>query len=56
MTQEAETATNEAATQEPHWSADLLGLAYLGTLGIVMAAWISGLMWAGTQAVKWLIS
>lgn len=56
MTQEAETAAPEATTQPPHRSPDLLGPAYLATLGIVMTAWIGGLVWAAVTVLNWLMS
>lgn len=56
MTQEAETAATEAALQTPPRRADLLGLAYLATVGIVMTAWIGGLVWTAVTLVMWLMS
>lgn len=35
---------------------DLLGIAYLGTITIVMLAWIGGLVWAAMAFFNWLVS
>ena len=35
---------------------DLLGIAYLGTIGIVMLAWIAGLVWGAMAFFNWLVS
>ncbi|MBR0958873.1 hypothetical protein [Bradyrhizobium japonicum] len=35
---------------------DLLGIAYLGTIAIVMLAWIAGLVWAAIAFFSWLVS
>ena len=48
-------ATNAADAQTPRPSRDLLGVAYLATIGVVMVAWIGGLIWAGVAVVSWLI-
>ena len=56
MTQEADVATSDADTHAPRRSTDLLGLAYLATTGIVMTAWIGGLIWVGFEVVRWLLS
>ncbi|MGY8665564.1 hypothetical protein Q3C01_24820 [Bradyrhizobium sp. UFLA05-109] len=56
MTHDAEAAaTNSADAQAPRSSRDLLGIAYLATTGVVMLAWIGGLIWAGVAVVSWLI-
>lgn len=55
MTQDAEAAP-EPKVPTPHRSTSLLGLAYIATTGVVMTAWIGGLIWAGVEVVKWLIS
>jgi len=53
MTQEAATSAN---VPTPRQRGDLLGLAYLGTIGIVMLAWISGLVWGLIAFFNWLVS
>jgi hypothetical protein len=35
---------------------DPLGIAYLATIGIVMLAWIAGLVWAAIGFFGWLVS
>ncbi|MBR0741119.1 hypothetical protein JQ581_29730 [Bradyrhizobium liaoningense] len=35
---------------------DLLGIAYLGTITVVMLAWIGGLVWAAIAFFSWLVS
>lgn len=35
---------------------DLLGIAYLGTITIVMLAWIGGLVWGTIAFFTWLVS
>ncbi|MGT2500476.1 hypothetical protein ACVOMS_05860 [Bradyrhizobium guangxiense] len=35
---------------------DLLGIAYLGTIGIAMLAWIAGLVWGAMAFFNWLVS
>jgi hypothetical protein len=56
MTQEAEAAAPEAETRAPRQGPDLLGVTYIATTGIVMIAWIGGLIWAGIAVAKWLLS
>lgn len=56
MTQEAEAATHHADPDAARRSTDLLGLAFLATIGIVMTVWVSGLIWAASQLVMWLMS
>lgn len=53
MTQE--TAT-EAEVPTPRQRSDLFGIAYLGTIGIVMLAWIAGLVWGAIAFFNWLVS
>lgn len=53
MTQEAAAAAN-APTQRQ--GTDLLGIAYLGTIGIVMLTWIAGLVWGAIAFFSWLVS
>ncbi|MGV7216839.1 hypothetical protein [Bradyrhizobium sp. UFLA05-112] len=55
MTHDAEAAATDADAQAPRRSRDLLGFAYLATIGVVMVAWIGGLIWAGVAVVRWLI-
>ena len=56
MTQDAEATAPEPETPPPPRNTDLLGFAYLATTGVVMTAWIGGLIWAGVEVVRWLIS
>jgi hypothetical protein len=56
MTEEAEAAAPEGDTRAPRQRPDLLGVAFLTIVGIVMVAWVGGLMWAGIAVVKWLMS
>ena len=53
MTQEAAAEVNVARQRE---RSDLLGNAYLATIGIVMLAWIAGLVWAAIAFFNWLVS
>ena len=53
MTQEAAASAN---VPTPRQRGDLLGVAYLGTIGIVMLAWISGLVWGLIAFFNWLVS
>jgi hypothetical protein len=55
MTQEAEAAAPETDTQAARPAPDLLGVAYLATMGIVMTAWVGGLIWAALAVIKWLM-
>lgn len=34
----------------------LLRVAYLGTIGVIMVAWITGLVWASISFFDWLVS
>ena len=52
MTQEA-AASADVPTQRQR--SDLLGVAYLGTIGIVMLAWIAGLVWGAMAFFNWLV-
>jgi hypothetical protein len=57
MTTDAELATaSEAETHRPRRMPDLLGIAYLTTLGVVMTIWVGGLIWAAVSVVEWLVS
>ena len=53
MTQEA---AAEIAVPAPRERSDPLGIAYLATIGIVMLAWIAGLVWAAIAFFGWLVS
>ncbi len=53
MTQEATASANVPAQRQ---RSDLLGFAYLGTVGIVMLAWIAGLVWGAMAFFNWLVS
>jgi hypothetical protein len=35
---------------------DLAGVGYLGIIGIVMLAWIAGLVWGAMAFFNWLVS
>jgi hypothetical protein len=52
MTQEAAEADVSTQRQTP----DLLGITFLGTIAIVMLAWIGGLIWAAIAMLNWLTS
>ena len=54
MNPEANTAV-DTQTPAPRRSSDLLGVAFLATAGVVMTAWIGGLIWRGAALVMWLI-
>lgn len=52
--------TRKAATEiivptQQH-RANLLGIAYLGTVGFVMVAWIGSLVWGTLAFFSWLVS
>jgi hypothetical protein len=53
MTQEA---AAEIAVPAPRERSDPHGIAYLATIGIVMLAWIAGLVWAAIAFFGWLVS
>jgi hypothetical protein len=53
MTRKA--ATEVIVPKQRHRS-DLLGIAYLGTIGVVMVAWIGSLVWATMAFFSWLVS
>ena len=53
MTQEA---AAEIAVPTQRERSDPLGIAYLATIGIVMLAWIAGLVWAAIAFFNWLVS
>lgn len=53
MTRQA-AASADVPTQRQ--KSDLLGIAYLGTIGIVMLAWIAGLVWGAITFFNWLVS
>ncbi|MCK1723507.1 hypothetical protein [Bradyrhizobium sp. 141] len=53
MTRDAAASAN-VPTQRPR--RDLVGVAYLGTIGIVMLAWIAGLVWGAMAFFNWLVS
>ncbi len=56
MTQDAEVAAPVTSAQAQPSGADLIGPTYLVTIGVVMTAWIGGLIWVGIELVRWLIS
>ncbi|MHC4054483.1 hypothetical protein [Bradyrhizobium sp. 25ACV] len=51
-TQEAAAPANVPTQRQ---RTDLLGIAYLGTIGIVMLAWIAGLVWGAIAFFNWLV-
>jgi hypothetical protein len=53
MTQEA---AAEIAVPTRRERSDPLGIAYLATIGIVMLAWIAGLVWAAIAFFNWVVS
>ncbi|EJN15453.1 hypothetical protein PMI42_00983 [Bradyrhizobium sp. YR681] len=53
MTQEA---AAEAQIPTRRESSDLFGVALLATIGIVMLAWIGGLVWGAMAFFNWLVS
>ncbi|PDT87445.1 hypothetical protein CO669_25090 [Bradyrhizobium sp. Y36] len=57
MAQQAAASAN-APTRRPRIGLriDLLGIAYLGTIGIVMLAWIAGLVWGAMAFFNWLVA
>jgi hypothetical protein len=52
MTQEA---AAEVAVRTQRERSDPLGIACLATIGIVMLAWIAGLVWAAIAFFNWLV-
>jgi hypothetical protein len=53
MTQDAAASANVRTQRQ---RGDLLGIAYLGTIGIVMLAWIAGLVWGAMAFFNWLVA
>jgi len=53
MTQEAAASANAPTRRQ---KGNLPGLAYLGSIGIVMLAWIAGLVWGAIAFFNWLVS
>ncbi|MDA9421171.1 MULTISPECIES: hypothetical protein [Bradyrhizobium] len=49
-------AASEVIVPKRRHSSDLLGIAYLGTIGVVMLAWIGSLVWATIAFFSWLVS
>jgi hypothetical protein len=49
-------AAAEIAVPTRRERSDPLGIAYLATIGIVMLAWIAGLVWAAIAFFSWLVS
>ncbi|APG12145.1 hypothetical protein JQ582_04150 [Bradyrhizobium japonicum] len=52
MTQEA---AAEAHVPTRRARPDLFGATFLATIGIVMLAWIAGLVWAAIAFFNWLV-
>jgi len=55
MTQEA-MAMADANVPTKRQRPDLIGLGYVVLVGIVMLAWIGGLVWAAMAFFNWLVS
>lgn len=53
MTKEAEASANVPSRRH---RGDLQGIAYLGITGIVMLAWIAGLIWGLLAFFNWLLA
>ncbi|WP_257180943.1 MULTISPECIES: hypothetical protein [Bradyrhizobium] len=53
MTQDPAAPANVRTRRQ---TGDLLGIAYLGTIGIVMLAWIAGLVWGAMAFFNWLVA
>jgi len=53
MTQDAAASANVPTRRK---RGDLIGVAYLGTIGIVMLAWIAGLVWGAMAFFNWLVA
>lgn len=49
------TSTDVIAPRQRH-RASMLRVACLGTIGVVMVAWISGLVWGTIAFFSWLVS
>jgi len=57
MAPDADIATaTDAEPRDPRRLSDLLGFAYLATVGIVMTIWVGGLIWAAVAVVGWMVS
>jgi len=56
MTREAEAAVPRAAAKSRRRLPDLFGVAYLGIMAVVMAAWMWVLVWIAFSAFTWLVS
>ena len=52
MTQEA---AAEAHVPTQRVRSDMFGATFLATIGIVMLAWIAGLVWAAIAFFNWLV-
>ncbi|MCW1991079.1 hypothetical protein ABIE85_001918 [Bradyrhizobium diazoefficiens] len=53
MTREA---AAEAHVPTPRKRSDVFGVTFLATIGIVMLAWIAGLVWGLMAFMTWLVS
>ncbi|WOH56104.1 hypothetical protein [Bradyrhizobium sp. BWC-3-1] len=56
MNQEVNTAAIDTQTPAPRQGSDLLGGAFLATAGVIMTAWIGGLIWGAAALVIWVIT
>lgn len=54
MTQEAAAAEAHVPTRRDR--SDLLGVTFLATIGIVMLAWVGGLVWVAISFFNWLVA
>jgi hypothetical protein len=52
MTQQAAADAHVPAQRA---KSDLFGTAFIATIGIVMLAWIAGLVWAAIAFFNWLV-
>jgi hypothetical protein len=53
MTQDAAASAKVPTRRQ---KGDLLGIAYLGTIGVVMLAWFAGLVWGAMAFFNWLVA
>jgi len=53
MTQEAAAEPDDPVQRQRR---DLPGIAFLAAIGVVMLAWIAGLVWAAIAFFNWLLS
>lgn len=51
-----EEAAAEAHVPSSRDRSDLVGVTFLATIGIVMLAWVGGLVWAAISFFNWLVA